>query len=180
MTSLISAIDPKFVISVASLLLSVCAFAFAVYQAVIGLGPYLSEERTILPLSKDHLTRIDWKLVNRGLGPAKIIRYEVLLNERPVDLSRLSEIIMAWNKAFGTVPDSGQMACKPPGYIVPKEGSITVLEVALPTPPLAEMKKLDDLDKIGSGLHLFKVVVRYESLLFGRTFTYDSSRPGQR
>jgi len=63
---------------------------------------------------------------------------------------------------------------------VPKEGSITVLEVALPTPPLAEMKKLDDLDKIGSGLHLFKVVVRYESLLFGRTFTYDSSRPGQR
>src|SRR6516165_2290102 len=116
MTSLISAIDPKFVISVASLLLSVCAFAFAVYQAVIGLGPYLSEERTILPLSKDHLTRIDWKLVNRGLGPAKIIRYEVLLNERPVDLSRLSEIIMAWNKAFGTVPDSGQMACKPPGF----------------------------------------------------------------
>lgn len=178
MPSLVCAIEPTALISVASLLISLCALSFTVYQALMNLRPCLVEELDALPLSEEGLTKIDWKLVNRGFGPAKITSYEVLLDKRQAYQGPLSEIIMSWYKDFGTIPVSFQMARKRPGYILPKEASITVLKMAFPTPPLKEMTKLSDLDKIDSDLQRFlrrfKVEVSYKSLFFGRKFTYKS------
>jgi hypothetical protein len=174
MPSLVCAIEPTVLISVASLLISLGALGFTVYQALINLRPNRVEEIETNPLSQEGLTKIDWKLVNRGFGPAVITSYEVLVDERPAYIGPLSEIIKAWDKDFGTIPVSFQMARKRPGYILPREASITVLKMALPTPPLKEMTKLSDLDKIDSDLQRFKVEVSYKSLFFYQKFTYKS------
>jgi hypothetical protein len=120
-------------ISIISSLIPVRVLGFTAYQNYgthkrerNNLVPFLRREVQRQPPSGGGLTKMDWRLVNHGLGLAQIF------------------------------PTSSNTAHRCRGDRLPKDASIDGLSVALPTPPLKEVlkksKDLDDFNGIESAL----------------------------
>ena len=182
MHSLLSAVrqNASVLIAIASVLISLCSLTYTALTAAytrrynrMMIRPYLESHLHSQPLSKDSLARIDWSLINHGLGPAVIRHYEISIDGEPIKTWESSAVQKAMFRAFGTIPSDCKMSWRQSGAILAKDASIAVLSVELPAPSLTEMTKLTDLDEIGSEIKRFKLVVSYESFL-GEKFTHET------
>jgi hypothetical protein len=98
---------PEVVVSIAGLVVSICALGYTAYQA------YLSREHNKLSVKPslttwsdttyDHITgcyTYESTLMNAGLGPAYIKSYEVLIDGVPVKATTFSDLHQAIVKGF--------------------------------------------------------------------------------
>lgn len=165
-------------ISLTSLLISLCAVTFTAYQVFatrkhnrLQVRPHLTTFAERNPIAENNQTKITWRLVNHGLEPAVIDSYSLFVDNEVINTNVPSACLRALNKAFGTVPANSHLLYLGNDYLMGKDESLNVLIAELPTPPLDKLGSLDDINEFDAGLKRFKLSVAYRSL-YGDKFLF--------
>jgi hypothetical protein len=112
------------------------------------------------------------QVINGGLGPAIVTKYEVFANNAPVNLQTKSiadaTLAAAFGLASGTFNASWLIAGT--AIAIPKDGTVNALDIDFPAPTQAE------LDRVVSCLHQFRLRIEYQSM-HGDQLLFDSDVP---
>ncbi len=160
----------------ATTVIAICAFFLSIYQAYatrkhnrLSVKPHLTSftRRTLdLTVNPGH-GKIDFSLVNNGLGPAIINDFKVTLDDDAIPLENtqrcaelVAQLVSGKMKNFTRSDLTG-------GYAMRKDESkeILVLDLAARTQ--------DEFDKLSAPLDRLKLIVKYESI-YGDKFEFRS------
>ena len=114
------------------------------------------------------------KVINGGLGPAVITKYEMFTNGKPVNLLDAAQTQTAVATVFGLDPDVTlvEYFFLEGVVITPKEGSIDSLLLKFKVPTM------QDYQRVTTGFAGFRLRIEYESL-YGDELLFDSQAPSR-
>lgn len=167
------------IIALAALFFSVWAGLFVRQNARISALPLLHPFQTCTPRRVEPQNVAPFfegtmvaQLINGGLGPAIVTRYEVFANGVLMDLEDMPKLLTEVAALFGVNPDNSSVErfSFQGSIVVPKDGNIKclVLKFTVPTQ--------DVYQRVCEQLGRFRLRVEYQSM-YGDQLLFDSAVP---
>jgi hypothetical protein len=147
-------------------IIAACALVFTAYQVtsqrrhnVLSVRPHIT---TFTHRNKDAtFARLDVQLLNNGLGPAFVHKFQVYLSGQPCEANA------ALNQVLGGLARNSTTTILGDDYAMPPNETRTILSVRFP------IGGAEDVDAVEEKLNKLDLEVDYSSA-YGESFTYDT------